>query len=81
MIALDGVKANYDLAAEDGNISLAIPDDADALFIVNAYGGSVYSSVPITGTSERDTHTYQGRLNEGTHRIVLETHQGNVVID
>lgn len=81
LIALDGVKADYDLATEDGNISLAIPDTADALFIVNTYGGTVYSSVPITGTSQRDTHTYQGRLNGGAHRVLLETRQGNVVID
>lgn len=81
LIALDGVKADYDLAAEDGNISLAIPDDADALFIINTYGGSVYSTIPITGTSERDTHTFQGRLNGGTHRVLVETRRGNVVID
>ncbi len=81
LIALDGVRGDYDIAAEDGNVSLAIRPDADALFIVNVYGGKIVSSVPLTGTIEGDTHTSQGHLNAGTHRVVVEARRGNIVID
>ncbi len=76
-----GVRGDYDIQTEDGNISLAIPPDADAVFIVNVNGGSIFSSVPLTGTVQRDTNSLQGRLNNGTHRILLESQRGNVVID
>ncbi len=81
LIALGGVRGDYDIAAEDGNISLAIPADADALFIVNVYGGKLFTSVPLTGTTEGNTYNFQGRRNAGTHRILVETRRGDVVID
>lgn len=81
LIALGGVRGDYDIATEDGNISLAIPPDADALFLVNIYGGTYFSAIPLTGTSDRDTHAFQGRINNGTHRILVEARRGNVVID
>jgi hypothetical protein len=81
LIALGGVRGDYDIQTEDGNISLAIPPDADAVFVVNVNGGSIFSSAALTGTVQRDTNTFQGRLNNGTHRILLESQRGNVVID
>ena len=81
IIALEGVNGTFDVAAENGNISMAIPDTADAWLILNVHGGTVYSTVPLTGSSERDTHAFQGRLNEGTHRVLLETHEGSILID
>lgn len=81
LIALAGVKADYDIATENGNISLAVPDTADAVFLLNVYGGSVKSSVPVTGTIDRDVQSFQGRLNAGSRRILLEARDGNIVID
>lgn len=81
LIAVDGVKADYDIETENGNISLAVPEDADAVILLNVFGGSFYSSVPLTGESVKDTHNYQGRLNAASHRILLKASQGNIVID
>lgn len=81
LIALGGVRGDYDIATEDGNISLAIPPDADAVFVVNAYGGTIFSSASLTGTIQRDIQTFQGRLNGGTHRVLVESRRGNIVID
>lgn len=81
IIALGGILGDYEVATENGNISIAIPSTADARLFLNAHGGDIRSTVPITGTSERDTHSFQGRLNGGTHRVELETHQGNIQID
>jgi len=81
IIALEGILGDYDVSTENGNISMAVPSTADAWLILNVYEGTYYSTVPLTGTSERNTHALQGRLNEGTHRVVLETHQGSIQID
>jgi hypothetical protein len=81
LIAGGGVRGDYDLATEVGNISLAIPPDADALFIVNVYDGDLNSSVPLTGTIDGKTHNMQGRRNAGTHKILVESRSGDVVID
>ena len=81
IIALEGILGDYDVSTENGNISMAVPSTADAWLILKVYEGTYYSTVPLTGTSERNTHALQGRLNEGTHRVVLETHQGSIQID
>ena len=81
IIALEGINGDYDVSTENGNISMAIPSTADAWLILNVDGGTIYSTFQLTGTSERDTHAVQGQLNGGTHRVVLETHQGSIQID
>ena len=81
IMALEGIHGDFDVAVENGNISLAMPRTADAWLVLNATGGTVYSTVPVTGSSERDVHAYQGKLNAGTHRVLLETHQGSILID
>jgi DUF4097 and DUF4098 domain-containing protein YvlB len=81
LIAVNGVNADYDIETENGNISLAVPETADAMFLLNIEDGSFRSSVPVTGSSHGDNHTFQGRLNSGSRRILLEAHQGNIVID
>lgn len=81
IIALEGVNGDFEVTAVDGNISVAIPETADASLFLNAKGGTVYSSVTINGTIEKYNQSFQGRLNEGTHRIILETQQGNIILD
>ena len=81
IIALEGIHGTYEVSTENGNVSIAIPSTADAWLILNVDEGTIRSTVPLTGTSERDTHAFQGRLNAGTHRVVLETHQGSIQID
>ena len=81
IIALEGVHGEFDIMAVDGNISMVMPPTSDAWVFLNVEDGKVYSAIPVTGSHERDSHTFQGRLNEATHRVVLETHHGNVVLD
>ena len=81
IIALEGVHGDFDIGAEDGNISLAVPDTADATLYLNARGGAVNSNFKVTGSILKDTHEFQGRIGEGTHRVFLETKQGNIVLD
>ncbi len=81
LIAVNGVKADYDIETEKGNISLAAPDTTDATFWIEIIDGNYRSSVPLTGTSHGSDHTFQGKLNAGTRRIMLKAREGNVVID
>jgi DUF4097 and DUF4098 domain-containing protein YvlB len=81
VIAVDGVKGDYDISTENGNISIAVPDTEDVAFWLDVYEGTYRSSVPLTGTSQNDNHTFQGRLNAGTRRILLKAHNGTIMID
>jgi hypothetical protein len=81
VIALEGVHGELDVMAVDGNISMVMPPISDVWIVLNVVDGNVYSTFPVTGSHEKNTHTFQGRLNAATHRVVLETHRGNVVLD
>ena len=81
LVALAGIRGDFDIDAEDGDISLAVASDASATFWLSARGGSIHSSVPVTGTMDRSVQTFQGRLNAGTYRVVLNVRRGNIIID
>ena len=70
-----------DIMAIDGNISMVMPPTSDAWLVLNVVEGHIYSTFPVTASHEKNTHTFQGRLNAATHRVVLEAHHGNVVLD
>lgn len=81
IVALEGVFGDFDVMATNGNISMVIPPTSDALLLLNAEDGRVYSSFPVTGTLEKQTQAFQGRLNAATHRILLETRNGDIDLD
>ena len=81
LVVLAGIRGDFDIDAEDGDISMAIARDASATFWLSARGGNIHSSVPVTGTMDRTLQTFQGRLNAGTHRVVLNVRRGNIIID
>ena len=61
-------------------MALAVAPTSDATFWMTAKGGKVSSAVRVTGSMERDHQTFQGRLNKGTHRVVLETQGGDIAV-
>ena len=81
VIALEGLFGDFDIQTENGNINMVIPPTSDALLLLSTQGGTVYSSFPVTGTLEKRDQSFQGRLNEATHRLVLQANQGNIVLD
>ncbi len=81
IIALEGVKGDYDVLVNNGSINIAAPESADATFWLNTSRGTIRSSIPMTGTMEQDIYHFQGRLNNGTYRVLLVSHDGNVVLD
>ena len=81
IIALEGIGGNYDVSVTNGNLSMAVPQTADATFLLTAHGGAIRSAIPVTGAIEGDAQSFQGRLNNGAHRVILETHNGDIVLD
>lgn len=81
IIALEGIRGNYDIQVKDGHLGLAAPETASATFWMNATGGTVKSSFPVTGTMERGAYSFQGRLNDGRYRVLLETRGGDIQVD
>lgn len=81
IVALEGVFGDFEIQTQNGNINMVIPPTSNALLLLNTQGGTVYSSFPVTGSLEKGNRTYQGRLNDATHRVVLEANQGNIVLD
>jgi hypothetical protein len=67
--------------ATNGKISMLIPPTSDALLVLNVKNGKLYSSFPVTGSVQKTTSTFQGRLNNATHRVVLETEGGDIELD
>ena len=81
IIALDGVLGDIDVKTTNGNISTLIPPSSDVLLVLNVKDGKLYSSFPVTGSVQKTTSTFQGRLNKATHRVVLETEGGDIKLD
>lgn len=81
IIALEGINGDYNVVVEDGDLSIVLPESADATLWLNAHRGRVHSSIPLTGTMKDGLHAFQGRLGEGVHRVFLETHGGDIIVD
>ena len=81
IIALDGIRGNYDVQVENGSVSILRQDSASADYIVNAENGIVRSVVPLTGSIEGVRSQFRGTQNEGEFTVRLESKNGDVIID
>lgn len=81
IIAMSGVGGDYDVLAEQGNVSIVLPPSADVSLLATATNGIVRSAIPMTGGIEKDRQTFQARLNDGRYRVSLEARGGNVLVD
>ena len=80
IIALDGVGGNYDIAAEDANLRIALPSDADATLLLTIENGMEHSAHPLTGTIVGEVRKFTG-LNSGQYKVMLSTKNGDIFID
>ncbi|HPO13657.1 MAG TPA: DUF4097 family beta strand repeat-containing protein [Candidatus Hydrogenedentes bacterium] len=81
ILAMEGVKGNFDVLAEHGNLSMVLAPDADASLLVKTANGSVHSSIPLTGGITRDTQEFTAHLKEGKYTLRLEAVGGNIYLD
>ncbi len=84
IIPLEGIGGNFDIQAEDGDVSILIPESADVTLLAIARNGQVRSAIPLTGEIGADYQRFQGRPLEGLDgqfQITIETQGGSIVID
>jgi hypothetical protein len=84
IISLDGIRGNYDVVAEQGNISILIPESADATIIAATRNGRVVPSFPLTGEIGEDYQELRGHTQPGVtgeYEVVLGALDGDIIID
>ncbi|MBI4558997.1 MAG: DUF4097 family beta strand repeat protein [Candidatus Hydrogenedentes bacterium] len=82
IMALAGVLGDYNVATEQGDLSIVVPPTADATLVATAVNGTVRNnSIPLTGTTEKGLQKFSGKLNNGQYTVNLETKEGDIVID
>jgi hypothetical protein len=84
VIALDGIHAPYDIQAQQGDVNIVFPEDADVNLIATTQGGGdvrAPEDIVLTGTIAGDVRDFRGRLKDGTHRVLLESTGGDILID
>jgi len=82
ILALKGIRGEYEVLAEDGTVSLLAGPDTDAAFTLKATGGRVRSrAIPLDGTLLGDTAEFRARVKDGLHRVYLEARNGDVLLD
>lgn len=82
ILALEGVHGEYDILAEEGDISLLLaPASNIALTVTTKAGGAVHSAFPLDGSIGGDTQQFHGRLGEGEQRVRLEAIGGDIYLD
>jgi len=83
IIAEDGVFGDYDISVIQGDISLVLPESADARLVVSAKRGEIYSTLPttLTGGIYMDQRDFTCRLSpEGRFTLKLETESGDIAL-
>ena len=81
IIALEGIKGNFDVKVEQGNLSILIPPSADATLSLAAEEGAVHSAIALSGTIQKGQQKFIGTLNKGTYQVALKTIRGNIILD
>jgi hypothetical protein len=81
LLSLEPVNGAYDILVEDGNLNVFIDPSSDAAISVKAAGGRVKSALPLSGTLERDTQAFFGRINQGIFEIRLESSNGDILLN
>lgn len=84
ILALDGVRGDYEVFVEKGDLSIMLLPTSDATIWIKAVRGTVNpnNGVVLSGTIEKDIQRFQGSMNNGAlHRVYLEATDGDVAID
>ncbi len=83
VLALQGIGGEYDIRVEKGNLSMALASESHAMIEVEAHEGVVRnnSAIELNGSLSKDVWIFHGRLNKGTHRLRLESRQGDIFLD
>ena len=81
VLAYDGVQGDFKVAVDQGNLTLLVPDTADATLFATATNGQVNSKVRLNGSVQGGRREFSGTLGAGKYRVDLGVTEGNLNID
>ncbi|MBI5091924.1 MAG: DUF4097 family beta strand repeat protein [Candidatus Hydrogenedentes bacterium] len=84
IIALGGIGGPYDVQVEGGNLSLALPEAADAQLRIESKRGKVRinkTGVSLTGKVAAENDQFDGVLGKGQFTLILKTDGGDIILD
>ena len=85
IIALEGVGGAYDVQVDDGNLSLALSEAADAqLHLETAKGGVRVNNGAVTltnGVNKKDSQRFDGVMGKGQFVLTLKSVGGDIILD
>ena len=67
------------LHSSNGNVQLAMPEDASAKMVADTKNGNVHCDLPVSASLQRRNHL-EGTIGSGEGEIALRTTNGNVKI-
>lgn len=80
VLSMETVAGNYDIATQDGGISILIPENTDASISVRTENGSVKSNLRLPGSVDKNVQEFMS-TNTGPFRVTLQAKNGDVVIN
>jgi DUF4097 and DUF4098 domain-containing protein YvlB len=80
-ISYDGTIQNggrYELSTHQGDMSLTMPENANATVSVNTFNGSFESDYPVTLTGRNQRRKFSFTIGNGSARVDLESFGGDI---
>lgn len=71
---------HYGFSTHDGDISIVIPQTADASISVSTFSGDFESSFPVTMSEARRGKEFNFTLGKGSAEVSLESFQGTITL-
>ena len=81
VLCLEPIEGDFDILVEDGNLNVFLAPSSNAALSVKAVNGAVQSSMPLSGSINRDFQEFFGRLNDESHAVRLETLNGDIFLN
>ena len=81
ILCLEAIQGDFDVLVEDGNLNAFIAPNSETAVSVKAVNGRVESSIPLSGTINRDSQEFFGHLNTETHTVRLECINGTIFLN
>jgi hypothetical protein len=81
LLSLTPLPGKTDIFAEEGDINVFISPESSAAITVKTQGGQIRSALSLSGSINRESQEFFGRINAGEHALFLESIQGNIYLN
>jgi DUF4097 and DUF4098 domain-containing protein YvlB len=69
---------HYELSTHQGDLTITMPENANATISVNTFNGSFESDYPVTLTGKNQRRKFSFTLGDGSARVELESFGGDI---